>query len=237
MSRALIVEGLSYRYPDGTLALDGVDMVVDEGELVAIVGPNGAGKTTLLLHFNGMLRPMRGRVEVFGVDVSRSRTEDLARLVGVVFQDPDDQLFMPTLYDDVAFGPLNLGLPGDEVERRVEEALRRMGLYELKDRPPHHLSYGQRRKAAIAAVLAMRPRLVALDEPTANLDPRGRREVVEVIKGLIAEGVTVVVATHDLDLVHRLRCRVYLLNRRVVGVGWADEVLGDEGLMAEAGLL
>jgi cobalt transport protein ATP-binding subunit len=229
VSCAIVADGLSFRYPDGRLALDGVDLRVEHGERVAVLGPNGAGKTTLMLHLNGLLRGA-GALHVAGLAVSGSALRELRARVGLVFQDPDDQVFMPTVAEDVAFGPLNLGLDREAVARRVASALAAVGMAGAADRAPHTLSLGQRRRVAIATVLAMQPRLLVLDEPSANLDPRARRELVAVLDGVVR---TMLVVTHDLPLAAQLCERAVVLDRgRVVADGACDEVLADGDLLA-----
>jgi cobalt/nickel transport system ATP-binding protein len=181
---ALALCGVTHRYPDGHEALHGVDLVLQPGERVALLGPNGAGKTTMVLHLNGILVPAAGTVTVDGLPVEREHFREVRRRVGIVFQDPDDQLFMPTVREDVAFGPANLGLSPDEVDGRVAEALAAVGMADAADRAPHHLSYGQRRRVAVATVLAMRPSILVLDEPSSNLDPASRRELADILLGL-----------------------------------------------------
>ena len=218
--------GLRFTYPDGRVALDGVDLDVGEGERVALLGPNGAGKTTLMLHLNGLLRG-EGDLAVAGLGAGERA---LRERVGLVFQDPDDQLFMPTVREDVAFGPLNLGLTTEEALTRVHEALAQVRMAHAADRPPHALSMGERRRAAIAGVLAMRPRLLVLDEPSASLDPRGRREHVEVLAELDS---TMLLATHDLPLAAQLCDRAVVLDRgRVVADRPVTELLADAELLA-----
>ncbi|MDQ3914667.1 MAG: energy-coupling factor ABC transporter ATP-binding protein [Actinomycetota bacterium] len=188
------VRGLTYGYPDGRPALAGVDLTVPRGERLAVLGPNGAGKTTLALHLNGILKPAAGTVRVDGLVVSR-HLKEVRRRVGIVFQDPDDQLFMTSVGEDVAFGPANLGYRGAELHGRVDRALAAVGMGEASGRPPHHLSFGERRRVALATVLAMDPTVLVLDEPTSNLDPAGRRELADVLTRL---PVTLVMITHDL---------------------------------------
>ena len=229
----LDVRGLTYAYPDGTRALTGVDLHVRRGERVALLGPNGAGKTTLVLHLNGILGgdvgSGGGSVEVSGMPVRRDTLPEIRRRVGIVFQDPDDQLFMPTVRDDVAFGPANLGLRGAELDTRVGEALAVVGMTAYADRPPHHLSFGQRRRVAVATVLAMRPEILVLDEPSSNLDPASRRELAEIVLGL---DVTVLMVTHDLPYALQLCERSVILSEgRIVADAPTREVLGDAALM------
>ncbi len=227
---SLLVDDLAFAYPDGHQALFGVDLRIEKGERVALLGPNGAGKTTLVLHLNGILRGGRGRVEVAGLPVEKQNLSEIRRRVGVVFQDPDDQLFMPTVGEDVAFGPRNLGLPEPEVAARVAEALDKVGMSGFADRPPHHLSFGQRRRVAVATVLSMHPEILVLDEPSSNLDPAGRRELAEVLEAL---PVTLFMVTHDLPYALQLCPRSVVLDRgQVVADGNTAELLADADLLA-----
>jgi cobalt/nickel transport system ATP-binding protein len=225
----LDVRGLAYAYPDGHQALYGVDLHVHRGERVALLGPNGAGKTTLVHHLNGILRPGAGAVTVSGLRVTDENLLEVRRRVGIVFQDPDDQLFMPTVRDDVAFGPRNLGLRGAALEARVVDALRKVGMAEYADRPPHHLSFGQRRRVAVATVLAMEPEVLVLDEPSSNLDPASRRELADILRSL---DVTVLMVTHDLPYAFELCPRAVVLSDGVVVADGATyDVLTDDELM------
>jgi cobalt/nickel transport system ATP-binding protein len=210
---ALLVERLAYAYPDGHQALYGVDLRVEPGERVAVLGPNGAGKTTLVLHLNGVLSGGSGRIEVAGLEVSKANLREIRRRVGIVFQDPDDQLFMPTVGEDVAFGPANFGLTGEALAARVREALAAVGMTEHHDRSPLHLSGGQRRRVALATVLACDPEILVLDEPSANLEPVARRELAEVVLGL---GRTTLMVTHDLPYAAQLCPRSVLIDDGVV---------------------
>lgn len=231
---ALDLRAVTYIYPDGTAALDGVDLAVGCGESVALLGPNGAGKSTLLLHLNGILRASSGAVSVEGIPVADDTVRAIRSRVGMVFQDPDDQLFMTTLYDDVAFGPLNMRLAPEEVDARSHEALHAVGLAEETSKPAQHLSFGQRKRAAIATVLSMRPGLLVLDEPTSNLDPRARREMIALLGSLEA---TKIVATHDLDLARRLCDRIVIIDAgRVVADGPTQDVLADAATLEAHGL-
>ncbi len=228
MSR-LEVSELSFSYPDGTPVLDAVNLVVEPGERVALLGPNGAGKTTLALHLNGILTPTAGSVRVGGVELNAQTVHEIRRRVGLIFQDPDDQLFMPTVAEDVAFGPRNFGSTPAEVTQRVAMALGAVGEADLAGRAPHHLSGGERRKVAIATVLAVDSELLVLDEPTSNLDPAGRRELVELLAGLEA---TQLVISHDLPFVLELCPRSVIMNRgRIVADGSTQELLIDRELM------
>ena len=227
---ALDVRGLSFAYPDGRQVLYDVDLRVAAGERVALLGPNGAGKTTLVLHLNGILTAGRGSIHVAGVKVGPDTVLEVRRRVGIVFQDPDDQLFMPTVAEDVAFGPANLGLRGDGLRRRVEEALAAVGMADYAERPPHHLSFGQRRRVAVATVLAMHPEVLVLDEPSSNLDPSSRRELAAIVQSL---PVAVLMVTHDLPYAWQLCPRAVLMDDgRVVADGATAELLADERLLA-----
>jgi cobalt/nickel transport system ATP-binding protein len=226
---SLEVSGLAYAYPDGHQALFGVNLAVPRGERVALLGPNGAGNTTLVLHLNGILTAGAGRVTVAGLPVTKTNLAEIRRRVGLVFQDPDDQLFMPTVREDVAFGPAAAGLRGAELESRVLEALTRVGMADCADRPPHHLSFGQRRRVAVATVLAMRPEVLVLDEPSSNLDPASRRELADVLRSL---DVTVLMVTHDLPYALELCSRSVVLSKGVIAAdGPTRELLSDADLL------
>jgi len=249
---SLRLADVRYAYPDGHVALRGVDLTIGRGERVALLGPNGAGKTTLVLHLNGILHsggtvahggghhePHHGHahgggtVEVGGLRVDpddRKGLAEIRRRVGIVFQDPDDQLFMPTVAEDVAFGPANLGLRGAALRERVDEALAAVGMSEHRDRAPHHLSFGQRRRVAVATVLAMRPEILVLDEPSSNLDPASRRELADILVGL---DVTILMVTHDLPYALQLCPRSVILDDgRIVADGRTAALLADADLMA-----
>lgn len=231
MTAVLAVQGLAYAYPDGRQALFGVNLNIDPGERVALLGPNGAGKTTLALHLNGILTPGAGSVTVSGMPVSKPNLVEIRRRVGVVFQDPDDQLFLPTVGQDVAFGPANLGISGAALDERVRQALDDVGLPDVIHRAPHHLSFGQRRRVALATVLAMRPQILVLDEPTSNLDPASRRELAEVLNRL---EVTVLMITHDLPYALQLCERSVILSDGVIVADQpTGELLSDSALLAE----
>ncbi|MFE6285865.1 energy-coupling factor ABC transporter ATP-binding protein [Streptomyces sp. NPDC057877] len=226
---SLEVSGLAFAYPDGHQALFGVDFRVERGERVALLGPNGAGKTTLVLHLNGILGGGTGSVTVAGLPVGRKHMAAIRQKVGIVFQDPDDQLFMPTVREDVAFGPAAAGLKGDELHARVEHALRQVGMAEYLDRPPHHLSFGQRRRVAVATVLAMEPEILVLDEPSSNLDPASRRELADILRSL---DVTVLMVTHDLPYALELCPRSLILSDGVIAAdGPTGKLLSDDTLM------
>ncbi|MFG3659675.1 energy-coupling factor ABC transporter ATP-binding protein [Streptomyces sp. NPDC047706] len=226
---SLEVRGLAFAYPDGHQALFGVDFRVGRGERVALLGPNGAGKTTLVLHLNGVLGGGAGSVRVAGLPVDRTHMAEIRRKVGIVFQDPDDQLFMPTVREDVAFGPAAAGLKGQELRARVERALEQVGMAGFQDRPPHHLSFGQRRRVAVATVLAMEPEILVLDEPSSNLDPASRRELADILRAL---DVTVLMVTHDLPYAMELCPRALILSEGVIAAdGPTGDLLGDDALM------
>jgi len=232
---ALQVRALDYAYPDGTPALHGVTFDVEDGECVGIIGPNGAGKSTLLLHLNGLLPENgRGNVLVFGKAVTRETLHEVHQAVGLLFQDPDDQLFCPTVYEDVAFGPQQFGMDRAALDGAVRDALRQVGLEGFEKRSPHHLSGGEKQRVCLAGILACKPRILVLDEPTSDLDPRGRRELARLIKTLPAARV---IASHDLELVLELCSRVFLLDGgEVVASGATSEILSNEQLMLTHGL-
>jgi len=235
VEHAILVQGLTYAYPGGQKALQGVSFQVAAGECVGLVGPNGAGKTTLFLSLMGVLPPPPGVARLAGLDPgSAAQRKRLPTSVGIVFQNSDDQIFNATVADDVAFGPLNLGLPADEVRQRVAEALERVGLTDCAGRVPFHLSGGEKRRVALAGVLAMRPDILLLDEPSMYLDPRGRRELIGLLKGLAG---TKMIASHDLEMILEICGRVLVLDRgRVVADGPAAQLFADAGLMEAHGL-
>jgi cobalt/nickel transport system ATP-binding protein len=232
---AIQVRDLTFTYPDGASALDGISFEIAAGESVGLVGPNGAGKTSLFLCLSGVLKPHSSLLRVGGLDLHDStQGRRLPARVGIVFQNSDDQLFNATVFDDVAFGPLNLELPPDEVRKRVAEALEGVGLSGMEERVPFHLSGGEKRRVALAGVLAMRPSILLLDEPSMYLDPRGRRELIQLLHAL---GGTRVIASHDLELILQTCGRVLLLDRgRLKADGLARDVLADAALMEAHGL-
>ncbi len=235
----LEAHGLTYAYPGGVLALSGLDLRVERGRRLAILGPNGAGKTTLLLHLNGTLRPASGQVLLDGTvtGYSRAALSDWRRRVGLVLQDADDQLFAASVAEDVSFGPLNLGLTDEEARQRVHEALAALHISELAQRPTHMLSFGQKKRAAIAGAVAMRPEVLLLDEPTAGLDQHGSAHLLAVLETLEATGTTLVFTTHDVDFAWAFADDVALFREgRVVAQGAAVDILTDEGRMSEVGL-
>lgn len=225
---------VDFSYPDGTPALNSVSFTITHGESVAIVGANGAGKSTLLLQLNGFLVPTAGTVAVGDVPVTKDTLAEVRRAVGMVFQDPDDQLFMPTVYEDVAFGPTNLGLPEAEIERRVDEALERVDALHLKERPPYRLSGGEKRAVSIATVLALWPNILVLDEPSSNLDPHARRKLIELLKTFEHSKL---IATHDLDLALDLCERTMVMrDGTIVADGPTGEIFNDDALLKESRL-
>lgn len=231
MSARVRVSGVEFSYPDGRAALRGVDLVVEAGERVAVLGPNGAGKTTLALHLNGIYMPSSGTVSIGDAPVVESNLTEVRRRVGLVFQDSNDQLFMPKVHDDVAFGPANLGVTGAELEQRVRSALAAVSGEALADRPAHHLSGGERRRAALATVLAMDPDVLVFDEPSSDLDGAGRRELVAALLSL---DLTQVVITHDLPLALELCPRAVIMREgRIVADGDTRGLLADADLLAE----
>jgi cobalt/nickel transport system ATP-binding protein len=234
-SPSVAVERLGYQYPDGPIALTDVQFTLHSGESVAIVGPNGAGKTTLFLVLSGVLVPKAGRVLVAGLDLAKpGERKQWPSRAGIVFQNSDDQIFNTTVQDDVAFGPLNLGLPAEEVRMRVAASLRQVGLEGYEHRIPFHLSGGEKRRVALAGVLAMRPQVLLLDEPSMFLDPRGRRELIKLLQSL---PVTKIIASHDLELIRETSERTIVLDGgRVVADGLTRVILGNASLMEAHGL-
>ncbi len=228
------IDHLHYAYPDGYEALRGVDLRIGRGEKVALVGPNGAGKSTLMLHLNGINVPRHGSVRIGNVVVDRQNARRIRSEVGLVFQDPDDQLFSPTVFDDVAFGPLHMRMPEAEIHERVERALAAVGMSGFERRLPHRLSLGQRKRVAMATVLSMDPSVLVFDEPSAGLDPRGRRELIRLLHQMPQ---TMLVATHDMRLVAEVLPRTVVLDDgRVVADGPTDRILADVPLLEAHGL-
>jgi cobalt/nickel transport system ATP-binding protein len=222
MSPVIKVRNLHYRYPDGTQALDGIDFQLEEGECVALFGANGSGKTTFVLHLNGLLEG-DGSVEVCGMPISRETLPQVRAKVGLVFQDADEQLFMPTVLEDVAFGPVNLGLSPDQAAARAREALEQVGMAQLMHKAPYHLSAGEKRRVALAGVLVMEPRILVLDEPTTFLDPPAQRDLIKMLRGLRQAKILV---THNVEFARSLASRaVFLEAGRVAGEGTVDEIV------------
>lgn len=233
VSTAVEVADLRFAYPDGVQALRGVNLTVRRGEKVALLGPNGAGKSTLLLHLNGILRG-KGEIRIMGQPVRSDNLGQIRAQVGLVFENPDDQLFSPTVFDDVAFGPLYMGLPKEEVVERARQALEQVGMAGFQERLPHHLSMGQKKRIAIATVLSMSPAILALDEPTATLDPAARRELIHLLRGLPQ---TMIVSTHDIPMVRVLFPRTVVMDDGlIVADGETNTILSDVGLLDAHGL-
>ena len=231
MSKYLKINNLSYAYPDGHKALKGIDFSINQGESIAILGPNGAGKTTLILHLNGILGELKGEIKVDGLEYSSENIGKIRKTVGVVFQDPDDQLFMPTVIEDVMFGPKNFGYSNEESETNAVEALKMVGMENFQDRAPHHLSFGQKRKVAIATVLASKPKLLVLDEPASNLDPASRRDLIDI---LIKLDISIILVTHDLPMALEICERSLVLNEGIIKEdSLTKDILQNKQLMKE----
>ncbi|KZX10792.1 energy-coupling factor transporter ATP-binding protein EcfA3 [Methanobrevibacter curvatus] len=232
-------KNISYKYPDGTKALNNVDFVVNKGNIVALLGPNGAGKSTLFLNFNGILEPTEGKVFVDGKEILYNKKSllEVRQKVGIVFQNPDDQLFAPTVEEDVAFGPLNLGLSQEETKNRVVDALKRVGMEGFEKKPPHHLSGGQKKRIAIAGILAMKPEIMILDEPTSGLDPKGASKILKLLKELNNEGMTIIISTHDVDAVPIYADFIFVIkNGKIIKKGSSHEVFDDISVIRDANL-
>lgn len=233
MHHTIEVENLHYSYPDGKVALNGVNLDIQPGEKVALVGPNGAGKSTLILHLNGIFSG-EGEIKVCGMSITKDNIGQVRAAVGLVFQDPDDQLFSPTVFEDVAFGPLYMGLPESEVRQRVVSALGAVGMLGYEGRISHHLSGGEKKQIAIATVLSMDPEILVLDEPTAGLDPRSRRRLINLLRELPQ---TMLVSTHDIPMVAELFERMVVIDEgRIVRDGKSDQILAETSFIEEHGL-
>jgi cobalt/nickel transport system ATP-binding protein len=232
-------KNISYHYPDGTQALDKVNFQVEEGKIVALLGPNGAGKSTLFLHFNGILKPSSGCIFIDGTEIKYDKKNliSIRQKIGIVFQNPDDQLFAPTVMEDVAFGPMNIGLPLEEVELRVKEALKKVSMEGVEKKPPHHLSGGEKKKVAIAGILAMQPKIMVLDEPTSGLDPKGASQIMSLLYELNREGMTIIISTHDVDMVPLYASNMYIISKgKIIKKGSPPEVFEDVKTIREANL-
>ena len=233
MSKAVEIRNFSYNYPDGTCALNDITLAIEHGQRVALIGPNGAGKSTLLLAMAGFLKG-NGKILIDGLAVEKKNLKKIRRTIGSCLENPDDQLFMPTLFDDVAFGPLNMGLESDEVKRRVDNVLQRVGLAEMADKAPHHLSAGQKRAAAIATILSMSPRIITLDEPDGSLDPANRNNLIKLLAGL---SQTLIVATCNMNFAFAIADRAVLVNNgRIITDGNAKSIMLNPDLMIKHGL-
>jgi cobalt transport protein ATP-binding subunit len=231
------VEDVKFSYPAGVSALKGVSLEIKKGEKVAILGPNGSGKSTLILLIAGLLNPTKGQIKVFGQPTTSKDFPKLRSRIGLVFQDPDDQLFTPTVREDVEYGPKNLGLPAKVISERCDHILEDIGISHLKDRPPHRLSFGEKKKVSLATALILRPELLILDEPTANLDLLSSRALIDLLNELNAEGTTIVISTHDVEALPELADRVIVVSHGLLlGRGEMHEVLQDVALLESAGL-
>ena len=235
----LRAENISYSYDDGTQALKNVNLEVKKGEIVSLLGKNGAGKSTLFLNFNGIIKPDSGKILIDGEELKHDKNSlvKFRQKVGIVFQNPDDQLFAPTVEEDVAFGPLNLGLSQEETQNRVTEALKRVDMEGFERKAPHHLSGGQKKRVAIAGILAMQPEVMILDEPTSGLDPKGASDILKLLYELNDEGMTIIISTHDVDLVPIYSSKVYVISSgEIIKSGTPKEVFGDIELIRKANL-
>lgn len=235
----LEARNITFSYDDGTEALNNVNLKVDKGDIVALLGKNGAGKSTLFLHFNGILRPDKGEILIDEEKLKYDKKSliKFRQKVGLVFQNPDDQIFAPSVEEDVAFGPLNLKLPMEEVQKRVHEALERVGMVGFEKKAPHHLSGGQKKRVAIAGILAMKPEIMVFDEPTAGLDPKGASKIINLLKELNEQGITIIISTHDVDLVPQYANKVYVLHEgEIIGEGTAKDIFSNKELINKANL-
>lgn len=234
MKEAIKIKKLEYTYPDGTKALKGIDLSISEGESIGVIGPNGAGKSTLLLHLNGILQG-NGQVKIMGLDIIDRNLDIIRTKVGLVFQDPENQLFMPTVFDDVAFGPANAGLKKEKVKSLVKEALQEVDMASSVNRISHHLSFGEKKRISIATVLSMKPEIMALDEPTSNLDPKAREDLIRLLRNMDR---TKIIASHDLDMILDTCNRAVILDRGIiVADGGAKEILSNATLLKKHNLL
>ena len=233
MKEIIKIRGLKYTYPDGTKALQGVDLSIFEGESIGLIGPNGAGKSTLLLHLNGILKGS-GQVEIMRLEITDENLDFIRSKVGLVFQDPEDQLFMPTVFDDVAFGLVNMGKALEEVTTSVSEALEEVDMLDSMKRVSHHLSFGEKKRISLATVLSMKPEILVLDEPSSNLDPRSRRHLIEVLRSI---KVAKIISGHDLELILDICNKVVVLDKgKIAAYGGAKEIISNRLLMESHGL-
>jgi len=232
---AIEIKNLSYTYPDGNIALNNINLEISENECIALIGPNGSGKTTLILNLNGILRG-NGCVKIFNKELSDKNLKEIRKDIGIVFQNPDDQLFMPTVFDDVAFAPLNMNLDEKEVKVRVKNALHDVGMSDYENHCSYHLSFGEKKKISIATILSMNPKIVVFDEPTANLDTKSKKELIKIIKNLKKDGKTIIIATHDLDSVLEVVDRIAILNKTIVAYGKTREIITNEKLFEDENL-
>jgi cobalt/nickel transport system ATP-binding protein len=231
---------LEFSYLDGTKALKGLNIRIEKGKKIALVGNNGAGKTTLFLHFNGVHRPNKGEIRFKGevINYYRKQMKELRKSVGIVFQDPDNQLFSASVYQDVSFGPVNMGWPEKVVREKIEQALRKTNTWSIKDKPTHFLSHGQKKRVAIAGILAMEPEVIILDEPTAGLDPIGAAQMMTLLDEFNQNGATVILSSHDLDQVYAWADIVFVINRgKIIAEGSPEEIFRNEEIMQQANLI
>lgn len=236
MEFAVSIKGLSYKYGDGTNALVNINLQIKKGSKTAILGPNGAGKSTLLLHLNGIYKPTYGEILILGEKITLHNIKKIRKTVGLVFQDPDDQVFSPTVYEDVAFGPMNMGLKDEALDLAVRNALDAVSMTELKDKSPMNLSYGQKKRAAIAGILSMEPDIIVLDEPVAYLDPSGKDSLFEVLDLLNSRGKTIIAATHDVDLAAEWADNIIVMSQGRIIANGGKEILTDEDIITKANL-
>jgi len=239
MAKAIIqTENMCYTYPDGTSALNDINLEINKGDRVAIIGSNGAGKSTLFLHFNGILKPTSGLIRIYGESFNYNK-KDLMKIrqkVGIVFQNPDDQLFAPTVVEDVAFGPMNLGLPIEEVDKRVKESLAMVGMSGLEKKPPHHLSGGQKKRVAIAGILAMKPEIMVMDEPTTGLDPQGAKQIMSLLYELNRD-MSIIISSHDVEIITQFADKILILHEgKFIGQGSTEEIFNNPELVEKANL-
>jgi cobalt/nickel transport system ATP-binding protein len=238
--KVLEVENLVFNYPDGTNALDGLSLSIEKGKKIAILGANGAGKSTLFLHLNGILKPKQGNIKFRGKKISYKKKElqNLRKNIGIVFQDPDMQLFSSSVFQEISFGPLNLGLSEIQTRERVDEAMQIMEITDIKDKPTHLLSYGQKKRISIADILAMKPELIIFDEPTVWLDPKHSKEILGFINQINKKGTTVILSTHDVDLAYQWADYIYIFSDgKIIGEGSSEKIFRDNKLLKESDLI
>lgn len=226
----LEAENISYNYPDGTKALRNISIKIEKGKMISLLGPNGAGKSTLFLHFNGIIKPSKGKIKINNEELKYDKKSLLSarQKVGLVFQNPDDQLFAPTVFEDVSFGPMNMKLDDEEIKQRVNESLEKVGMIDYAKKAPHHLSGGQKKRVAIAGILAMKPEIMVFDEPTSGLDPKGASDIMKLLYNLNKEGITIIISTHDVDLVPIYSDTIHIINKgQIIKTGSCEEVFED----------
>ncbi|MCK5599961.1 ATP-binding cassette domain-containing protein [bacterium] len=230
MRNVIEIKGLNYKYPNGAQALRDLNLSVREGSKIGLIGPNGAGKTTFLLHLNGIIS-LDPALTILGMPMNKKNVNSIRRQLGIVFQDPDDQLFSTTVFDDIAYGPLNMGLAKEEVIERTNKALSQVEMLKFSGHSPHHLSFGEKKRAAIATILSMEPEIMVLDEPSSNLDPKHRRQLIDILRSI---DKTMIIASHDLEMIYELCDDTVLLNGgRIVTSGKTADILSNEELMLQ----